>query len=90
MARFRFNGERLVSTETGAPLHTDNDYTPAVPYVASDVPGYRSPVDGSWIDGRHARREDLKRNDCVEVDPRPKRPYRNKRFCDKHGLPYEG
>lgn len=88
--RYRVRDGRLVNIETGEPLHTDNRYTPVVPYIASDTPGYRSPVNGEWIEGRHARREDLKRNDCVEVDPRPKRPYRNKRYADKHGLPFEG
>jgi hypothetical protein len=52
------------------------------PYVCSDVGDYESPVsheiithrDGrrelkhKWISGRAARREDLKRNDCVEMD----------------------
>jgi hypothetical protein len=32
--------------------------------VAPDLPGYESPVTGQWIDGRKARREDLKRNHC--------------------------
>jgi len=91
MPKYRLNNGRLVNVDTGEPLNTDNDYTPAVPYIASDTPGYKSPVTGEWIEGRHARREDLKRHDCVEVDPPPrKRGYRNKRFADKYGLPFEG
>lgn len=31
------------------------------PTVFGDLPGYESPVTGKWIDGRKARREDLKR-----------------------------
>lgn len=42
--------------------------------VMPDIPPYQSPVTGQWIDGRVARREDLKRTGCREVDPseRPK------------------
>lgn len=38
-------------------------------YVMSDLPGYRSPLGTGWIEGRAARREDLKRGNCREVDP---------------------
>lgn len=31
------------------------------PAVWDDLPGYESPVTGLWIEGRKARREDLKR-----------------------------
>jgi hypothetical protein len=37
--------------------------------IRRDLPAYRSPVTGDWIEGRAARREDLARNDCREVDP---------------------
>lgn len=30
-------------------------------YAQPDLPGYVSPVTGEWVDGRRARREDLKR-----------------------------
>lgn len=61
------------------------------PIVQSDIPDYRSPIDGKLIGSRSARRDDLKRNDCVEVDPRPKerRGYRNPRFAIKRGLPLQ-
>lgn len=32
--------------------------------VHADLPGYQSPIDGRWIEGRAARNEDLKRNGC--------------------------
>ena len=38
-------------------------------YVIPDTPGYRSPLGTGWIEGRRARREDLKRGNCREVDP---------------------
>jgi hypothetical protein len=34
------------------------------PAVAPDIPGYESPVTGKWIDGKSARREDLRRSGC--------------------------
>lgn len=34
------------------------------PAVHADLPGYTSPIDGRWIEGRRARMEDLKRNNC--------------------------
>jgi hypothetical protein len=40
-----------------------------VPYIMGDTPEYTSPIDGRLISGRKQRREDLKRNDCVEYDP---------------------
>lgn len=39
------------------------------PLVVADLPGYQSPVDGRWIEGRKARREDLARNNCVPYEP---------------------
>lgn len=39
------------------------------PLVVCDLPGYQSPVDGRWIEGRRARREDLARNNCVPYEP---------------------
>ena len=34
---------------------------PRAPMVIPDLPGYQSPVTGLWVEGRKARREDLKR-----------------------------
>ena len=39
------------------------------PMISSDLPAYRSPCGTGWIEGRAARREDLKRNNCIEVGP---------------------
>lgn len=41
----------------------------AWPHVISDLPAYESPITGKWVHGRRARREDLKRNGCIEYDP---------------------
>lgn len=45
------------------------------PLVVCDLPGYRSPVDGRWVEGRRARREDLARNNCVPYEPSMKGEY---------------
>ncbi len=34
---------------------------PRTHFVQPDLPGYQSPVTGLWVEGRKARREDLKR-----------------------------
>lgn len=50
-------------------LHGLADRARPSPLIWLDLPGYDSPVTGKWIEGRVARREDLKRNECVEYDP---------------------
>ena len=42
---------------------------PKGPYIMGDLPGYKSPLGTGWIEGRRARREDLARGGCREVDP---------------------
>lgn len=58
------------------------------PRVISDIPDYRSPIDGKPITSRSQRRYDLESNNCVEVDP-PKKPrgYKNPHWAAKRGLP---
>ncbi|WP_420960131.1 hypothetical protein [Brucella sp. IR073] len=60
-----------------------------MPAVISDIPEYRSPVDGKPITSRSERREDLKRNNCVEYEPSlspTKGKIKNKAFAARHGL----
>ena len=59
---------RFVDKQTGAPMQT-YDRKPCAPMIVSDLPAYMSPLGTGLIDGRTARREDLKRNQCREVDP---------------------
>lgn len=64
---------------------------PTSAYVVGDLPAYKSPLGTGVIDGRSARREDLKRNNCREVEPSEhKAVYRNPRFAKKHGLELGG
>jgi hypothetical protein len=59
------------------------------PMTYSDLPGYRSPIDGSWIEGRRARAYDLQKNGCIEAGD-IKSPaggkLKNAKFAEKHGL----
>lgn len=60
-------------------------------YVVSDLPAYKSPLGTGVIDGRSARREDLRRNNCREVDPSEhKAVYRNPAFAKRHGVELGG
>lgn len=94
MARYVWRDGKFVDKSTGEPLLTEeqrNSTVIAMPYVRGDIPAYVSPVTGKLIDGRSARREDLARTGCREVDPSEHKPiYRNYEFCQKHGKPYMG
>lgn len=60
-----------------------------MPAVVSDIPEYSSPIDGRVITSRSERREDLKRNGCVEYEPSlspTKGKFKNKHFCAKRGM----
>ena len=91
MPKYRLSEGRLVNVDTGEPLNDNNDYTPSIPSVRSDIAAYRSPINGALIDGKREQREDLKRNDCI-LSPPPERPrpFLNERFARKYGLPFEG
>jgi hypothetical protein len=39
------------------------------PMVRGDIPGYSSPIDGRWVEGRRARLEDLRRSGCRPYEP---------------------
>lgn len=63
----------------GAPL--------ATPATFGDLPGYASPIDGKWVEGRRARAYDLQSNNGVDANDisKPKK-LKNARFAKKHGL----
>lgn len=88
MAKFIWNGERMVDKETGEPM-VSGDWVPTVPQVIPDIEGYQSPIDGTWVEGRRARRYDLEKNNCIDAnDLGTKRQvrFKNERFIQKHGL----
>lgn len=78
----------MVDRETGEPMNAKGTEI-ALPLVFGDLAGYQSPIDGSWVDGRRARRYDLEKNNCVdanELSSGEPRKLRNPRFAKKHGL----
>lgn len=91
MARYVRRNGLFVNAQTGEPLLTDEQRNAplALPMIISDIPAYPSPIDGRMITSRSERRDDLKRNNCVEFEPSmspTKGKYRNKAFCEKRGL----
>ena len=65
----------------------------AAPQYMPDTPEYASPIDGRMITSRTHRREDLKRNNCVDAGDMPRLNNgfcRNEKFARKHGLPWIG
>lgn len=86
----RRNGQ-MVNKATGEPMLTEEQRNAplALPTVISDIPEYASPIDGRMITSRSERRDDLKRNGCVEYEPSlspTKGKIRNKAFAAKRGL----
>lgn len=86
----RRNGQ-MVDKATGAPMLTDEQKAGPIPtpMIISDIPEYASPIDGRMITTRSERRDDLKRNNCVEYEPSmspTKGKIRNKEFAAKRGL----
>lgn len=86
------NGQ-MVHKETGEPMNRPGSNAPLqAPLVLPDTPGYRSPIDGKWIEGRRARRYDLESNNCIEAGDtsmslgHKSGGFKNRRFTEKHGL----
>lgn len=69
MTKFYFRNGHLINASTGEIEDTDPAAPVKMPMVCPDLPPYVSPVTGKVIDGRVARREDLKRTGCREIDP---------------------
>ncbi len=57
---------RWIYPANGEPYEVATEFqqAPRGPMIYGDLPSYQSPIDGRWIDGRVARREDLARNNC--------------------------
>lgn len=88
MARYLWKDGQWVDRKTGEPMYKPYAGRVTMPRVYGDIPEYRSPIDGKMITSRSHRREDLIRNDCVEMDPpRKPRPYKNPAFAKRWGVP---
>jgi len=57
---------RHIAQRDDTPMHCGEKMQRVVeaPSVQVDIGGYTSPIDGRWIEGKAARREDLRRNNC--------------------------
>lgn len=88
MTTYVYDKERgiMVDKATREPMVT-GEWTPATPMVFGDLPEYRSPIDGSLISGRRARKYDLEKNNCVDANDfaKPKK-LKNARFAKKMGV----
>jgi hypothetical protein len=88
MATYKWNGSNWIDKATGEAMEVEDRV--CAPMVRSDIPEYHSPIDGKLISSRSTRREDLKKNGCVEWEPGlSQRPggLGNPRFAAKHGMP---
>jgi len=85
---YRWDGERFVDKRTGEPMEAPDVI--AVPYIASDIAPYLSVASGKMVDGRAARREDLKRTGCREVDPSEYKieSARTEKWAKRLGVPH--
>lgn len=66
--RYVWRQGQFVNKETGEPMETSGDGV-CTPMIQSDYPAYYSHASCKMIEGRRARRDDLARTGCREVDP---------------------
>ena len=89
MATYVYDKERgcMVDKATGEPMLTEEERARPVPTprVFGDYAGYASPIDGTWIEGRRARKYDMEKHGCVDANDfsQPKK-LKNRRFAEKH------
>ena len=94
MARFVSKNGQFVDRDTGEPMAIPDRGYLATPLVISDIEPYQSPVDGAYVSGRAAKRDDMAKHNCVpyeDVAPSKNRSekgkFRNKKFAEKRNLP---
>lgn len=81
----------MVDKDTGLPMLTPEERARPLqtPMTYGDIPGYRSPIDGKWIEGRRARQYDMQKNNCIDANELPKKTtgkLKNAKFAAKHGV----
>lgn len=90
MPKYVLRDGRLVDKDTGLPMLNQEERARPLqtPASYSDLPGYRSPIDGSWVEGRRARKYDLEKNGCVDANELSSGPrkLKNAKFAAKHGM----
>jgi hypothetical protein len=91
MPKYVLRDGRLVDKATGLPMLNQEERARPLqtPASYSDLPGYRSPIDGSWIEGRRARAYDLQKHGCIDANDLPSKTsgkLKNAKFAAKHGV----
>lgn len=84
-----WRGNGFIEKFTGRKMIVPSREKLCAPTVIPDIPEYLSPVDGRVVGSRSERRDDLKRNNCVEWEPSlspTKGKFKNPKFCAKRGL----
>lgn len=81
--------KRRFVQRNGELIEVTADYMaePTTPLIFGDLPGYVSPVTGLWVEGRVARREDLKRTGSRPwegLDQEKKESARAKQYNEQH------
>lgn len=82
MARYVWRDGCFRDPSTHEPMPIPERDGVCCPDYMPDTPGYHSPIDGRWIEGRRARRYDLESNNCVEYEPSLS-PVNPERFGEK-------
>ncbi len=81
---------QMIDKATGLPMLNQEERARPLqtPQAFGDLPGYQSPIDGRWVEGRRARKYDMESNNCVDANDLSSGPrkLKNKRFAEKHGL----
>lgn len=82
----------MVDKDTGMPMLNQAEKARPLqtPLAFGDLPAYQSPIDGTWVEGRRARKYDLEKNNCVDANElrssSEPRGFKNERFAKKRGL----
>lgn len=84
----------LIDKQTGRKLVIEKREICA-PMIVSDIEPYRSPVSGEYVGGRSAKREDLKKHDCIDANElRPsfgkREGVKSEKWAKRLGLPLQG
>lgn len=93
MPKYIWKEGRFIHPSTGEAMPIPERKTIQKPMTFGDIPGYRSPITGEWIEGRRARRYDLEKHDCVDAGDFPRKnggKVKSKKFAAKHNLPWQG
>lgn len=93
MTRYVWKNGGFRDPATNEPMPMPRRRAVCAPQVVPDTPAYASPITGEIIEGRRARREDLKKHGCIEAGDMPRRNNglcKDEKFARKHGLRWEG